>query len=193
MKQTQICYPHSLHLPPSSSTQPTATQAPTLAAVVETPAQANLHVLRDGEVVIYRRTRSSVWQCRYKLSVGGWQRVSTRKTALEHAVRVGCELYDEARFRERLGLEPVHKTFADIARSTLAELKRDLAAGTGKKIYVDYVSIIERYFVPFFGDKHLQNIKHNDIANFERWRNDKMGKRPKSSTLSETLIERLCA
>ncbi len=57
-----------------------------------------MHLLRDGEVVLYRRQRSRVWQCRYKLTNGAWQRQSTHKTALEHAVRVACDMYDEARF-----------------------------------------------------------------------------------------------
>jgi integrase len=62
-------------------------------------------------------------------------------------------------------------------------MRRDLAAGTGKKIYVDYCSVIERYFIPYFGDKYLQNLKHKDIAEFEAWRNHRMARTPKSSTL----------
>ena len=154
-----------------------------------------MHLLRDGEVVLYRRKRSRVWQCRYKLSTGEWQRQSTHKTALEHAVRVACDMYDEARFRQRLGLAAVAaKTFADIAAITVAELRNDLAAGTGKKIYVDYIQVIEKYFIPFFGERHLQNLKHTDIADFERWRNAKMGRLPKSSTLMNiaSAFSRVC-
>jgi hypothetical protein len=177
VKQTQICYPS-----PSNPSPPTpASFQTTLAALVD--AEPRIHTLRDGEVVLYQRKRSRVWQCRYKLFTGQWVRVSTRKSVLEHAARVAADLYDEARYRERLGLAPVQKSFADIARTTVEDLKRDLAAGTGKKIYVDYISIIERYFVPFFGERHLHNIKHEHIAEFERWRNAKMGRQPKSSTL----------
>ena len=124
-----------------------------------------MHLLRDGEVVLYRRQRSRVWQCRYKLSTGAWQRQSTRKTALEQAVRVACDLYDEARFRQRLGLAAVAaKTFADIAAITVVELRNDLAAGTGKKIYVDYIQVIEKYFLPFFGDRHLHTNQQTHQA-----------------------------
>ena len=88
----------------------------------------------------------------------------------------------------------MQKTFAEIARITVEELQRDLTAGTGKKIYVDYISIIERYFVPFFGERHLQNIKHDNIAEFERWRNNKMQRKPKSSTLMNfaSAFNRVC-
>jgi hypothetical protein len=52
------------------------------------------------------------------------------------------KLYDEARFRERMGLAPSRKTFSQIARLTLKEMRRDLAAGTGKKVYEDYCQVI---------------------------------------------------
>jgi integrase len=63
------------------------------------------------------------------------------------------------------------------------EMRRDLAAGTGKKIYEDYCQVVERYFIPFFGERHLQNFRHKDIVEFEVWRNEKMGRCPKTSTL----------
>ena len=171
MKQTQICNPTTARTTPTAPTtlaQQPASATLRLTDIVPTAAQGDLVLLRDGEVALYKRSRSRVWQCRYKLFTGQWVRVSTRKTAYEHAVRVATDLYDEARYRERLGLAPVQKGFADIARTTVEELRRDLSAGTGKKIFVDYISIIERYFVPFFGERHLHNIKHEHIAELER-------------------------
>ena len=70
--------------------------------------QAQSIYLRDGEVVLYRRSRSLLYQCRYKLADGTWYRQSTRKASIEHAVAVACDLYDEARYRQRLGL--AHQT-----------------------------------------------------------------------------------
>jgi hypothetical protein len=129
------------------------------------------------------RSDSRIWQYKFKRESGSWYRASTRKSVLEHAKRVAMDLHDEARYRERLGLAPAHKSFKDIAMATVEEMQRDLAAGTGKKIYVDYCSVIERYFIPYFGDKYLQNLKHKDIADFEAWRNHRMARTPKSSTL----------
>ena len=126
MKQTQLCYPTPSNLPP-----PPRASFKTSAALPD--AAPRIYALRDGELVLYKRKRSRVWQYRYKLFTGQWVRVSTGKTVLEHAVRVAADSYDEARYRERLGLAPVQKSFADIARVTLEELRRDLAAGTGKK------------------------------------------------------------
>ncbi len=121
----------------------------------------------------YKRQHSRVWQCRYKLFANEWHRQTTRRTVLADAVRVASEMYDEARFRERMGLAPARKSFSQIAQLTVEEMRRDLAAGTGKKIYYDYIQVIERYLVPFFGDRQLQTLKHKDIAEFEVWRNEK--------------------
>jgi hypothetical protein len=80
--------------------------------------------LRDGELVVYRRTRSLLYQCRYKLADGTWYRQSTRKASLEHAVVVACDIYDEARYRQRLGLAHRTHTYAQIASLTLLELRK---------------------------------------------------------------------
>lgn len=155
---------------------------------------SGVYYLRDGEVILYKRPRSRVWQCKYKLFTGKWIRVSTRKTGKDYAAQAACNLYDEARYRERMGLAPVQKTFAEIARITVDDLQRDIAAGTGKKIYADYCRAIEGYLIPFFGERYLQNIKHENIAEFERWRNAKMGRLPKSSTLMNfaSAFSRIC-
>jgi integrase len=76
----------------------------TLADVVAQTTVANVHYLRDGELVVYRRERSRVWQCKFKLYTNAWYRVSTFKTDLEYAKQRAGELYDEARYREKLGL-----------------------------------------------------------------------------------------
>ena len=174
------------HLP--TSIKVTFSGAPTPAPAAKsikdlTAGTDQIHRLRDGELILFRRSDSRVWQYKFKRESGSWYRASTRKSVLEHAKRVAMDLHDEARYRERLGLAPAHKSFKDIALATVEDMQRDLAAGTGKKIYVDYCSVIERYFIPYFGDKYLQNLKHKDIADFEAWRNHRMARTPKSSTL----------
>ena len=174
------------HLP--TSIKVTFSGAPTPAPAAEsikelTAGIDQIHRLRDGELILFRRSDSRIWQYKFKRESGSWYRASTRKSVLEQAKRVAMDLHDEARYRERLGLAPAHKSFKDIAMATVEDMQRDLAAGTGKKIYVDYCSVIERYFIPYFGDKYLQNLKHKDIADFEAWRNHRMARTPKSSTL----------
>jgi len=139
--------------------------------------------LRDGDVVLFRRPNSPLWQCRFKRHDNTWDRVSTKQASIEHAVRVACDLYDEARFRQRLGLAQKAPTFAEIAHATLYEMRRDLGEGIGKSVYLSYITCIEKYFLPYFQDKRLEEITYTDVHEFEIWRNRQMRLVPKSSTL----------
>ncbi len=147
-------------------------------------ATPNLIYLRDGEVVLYKRSSTPIYQCRYKLEGKGWVRVSTHKASLENAVAVACDLYDEARYRHKLGLAHTTQNFAHIAQATLKELRQQIDLGKGKTAFHSYVSCIEKYFIPYFGEKYLEQLTHNDITEFELWRNRQMGKLPKASTLN---------
>jgi integrase len=146
-------------------------------------ANPNIIYLRDGEVVVYRRNASPLYQCRYKLADGKWHRVSTRKASVENAVSVACLLYDEARFRQKLGLAHTAQTFAQIAEETLIDLRQQIDIKGTRGAFDSYVSCIEKYFLPYFGDRRLEELTHKDIVDFELWRNRQMNKKPKASTL----------
>ncbi len=101
MKQTQLSYP-SLALAQQNSPPSAASFETTYNGL--SAAAARIHTLRDGELVLYKRSQSRVWLCRYKLYDNQWHRQTIGRTVLADAVRVAGELYDEARFRERMGL-----------------------------------------------------------------------------------------
>jgi integrase len=168
---------------PKNTAQPHTTKQTSYALAMLAKANAQHIHLRDGEVVLYRRSRSLLYQCRYKLADGTWYRQSTRKASIEHAVAVACDLYDEARYRQRLGLAHQTHTFAQIAAVTLAELRVKIDARTGRTAYSDYVGCIEKYFVPYFKDKRLEELTHTDVVEFELWRDRQMRRKPKASTL----------
>jgi integrase len=140
--------------------------------------------LRDGEVVLFKRQHSHLWQCRYKLADGTWHRTSTRCASIEAAVAAATNLYDESRYRQRLGLAHRAQSFAHLAHSVVEDLRRQLDAGVGKSVYQSYITCIERYFLPYFQDRQLEEISHTDIVEFEIWRNRQMGRQPKASTLN---------
>ena len=142
--------------------------------------------LRDGEVVIHRRPGSPLWHCRFRLQDGSWHRQTTRQASIEHAVRMACDLYDETRFRQRLGLAQKSPTFAEIAHATLYSMRQDLDVGIGKSVYGSYITCIEKYFLPYFGDKRLEEITYTDVHEFEVWRNRQMNKVPRASMLLYT-------
>jgi hypothetical protein len=51
-------------------------------------------------------------------------------------------------------------------------------------VYSSYISVIERYFLPYFGDKPIETLTATDILQFESWRNRQMQRVPKASTLN---------
>jgi len=146
-------------------------------------ASARLIHLRDGDVVLYRVVRSRSWQARFKTFEGKWVRFSTRQRNVELAQRYACDAYDEARYRQRLGFATTVKRFDEMAKYCCEDMRRDLAAGVGKKVYTAYIAVIETYFIPFFGQHYLTSITHKHIAEFELWRNTQLKRKPKSSTL----------
>jgi integrase len=132
---------------------------------------------------VFRRTDSPLWQFRYRIRNGTWHRQSTKRASLELAVAVACESYDLARFRQRLGLAQNTRSFAQIAAVALEELRRQIDAARGKTAYDSYVSCIERYFLPYFADRQFEQLTHQDIQDFELWRDRQMAKKPRASTL----------
>jgi len=149
-----------------------------------TPTQPQTIYCRDGEVVVYRRSRSLLYQCRYKLSDGSWQRQSTGKASVEQAIVRACEIYDEARFRQRLGLAHRTHSVAHICAELCSQLRREIDAKGKKTALNDYLSIVERYFVPYFGEQQLEQLTHTDVREFEQWRDRQMARKPKTSTLN---------
>ena len=89
-------------------------------------------------------------------------RQTTGKAALEHAIVRACDIYDEARYRQRLGLAHRTHSVAQIAAVCCAALRRQIDAKGKKTALNDYVSLIECYFVPVFGDGQLATRSHTD-------------------------------
>lgn len=146
-------------------------------------AEGRLVHLRDSEVVLFKVSRSNYWQARFRIYTGKWIRFSTRRRNIDDAKQIACDRYDEARYRERLGFTALVKRFDEMAKCCIAEMRRDIAAGTGKKIYTAYIAVIETYLIPFFGQMYLTSITSKHIAEFEVWRNSQLKRKPKVSTL----------
>jgi len=141
------------------------------------------HLILDGEVRLYRRERSKRWQTAFSID-GHVVRVSTGKRNLEEAKEYARETFLEYKFRHKNDLPVVSKKFSDVARLAIADMRKQLDAGLGKRVYEDYVVCIERYLIPFFGAQYVTSIDYDKIQQFYDWRREKMGREPKASTLN---------
>lgn len=141
------------------------------------------HLILDGEVRVYRRERSKRWQTAFSID-GHVVRVSTGKRDLEEAKEYARDTYLEYKFRHKNNLPVVSKKFSDVARLAIADMRKQLDAGLGKRVYEDYIVCIERYLITFFGAQYVTSIDYEKIQQFYDWRRDKMGREPKASTLN---------
>lgn len=146
-----------------------------------TAQKETTHVLVPHSLVLFIRPRSSVWQCRYQVD-GIWQRESTKERDLEKAKAVAHDLLVEANVRKKLKAAPITRAFKDIAKQAILRMEKQIEDGDGKAMYKEYISIIEKYLIKFFGKYKVDAITHPLIEEFEAWRVMKMGITPKRST-----------
>lgn len=146
------------------------------------PQAETTHVLMNRELVLYKSPRSLVWQCRYKVD-HKWLRASTREYKFDLAVHKAKELLIEAEIRKRSNIPVVTRRFKDIAVLAVKRMQDEKRAGTGKVIYNDYMIVIERYLIPFFGSRMITNIDYKALDEFDEWRLDNMKKPPTQSTV----------
>ena len=73
-------------------------------------------------------------------------------------------------------------------------MKEQLENGAGKKSFRDYIIVIDKYLVPFFGDVFVTSIDYEMLQKFARWREEKMGREPRASTLNthNSALNRIC-
>ena len=146
------------------------------------PLADTTHVLMHRELVLYKCLRSEVWQCRYKVD-HRWLRASTREYKFDLACHRAKELLIEAEIRKRANIPIVTRKFKDIAILAVDRMQQEKRAGTGKVIYNDYMIVIEKYLIPFFGNRMINNINYKALDEFDEWRLDNMKKAPTQSTL----------
>jgi len=140
-------------------------------------------LILDGEVRVYRRERSKRWQVAFSID-GNPIRISTGKRNLNEAKEVARDIYLEYKFRHKNDLPIVTKKFSDVARLAIADMRKQLYGGLGKKVYLHYIVCIEQYLIPFFGAQYVTSIDYEKIQSFYDWRREKMGREPKASTLN---------
>ena len=82
----------------------------------------------DGEVRLFKRKHSRVWQVAFTLD-GRQVRVSSKKRIVKDAVTAAREIYLDYRFRQKNGLPVISKRFADVAALCRATMKHVNAGG----------------------------------------------------------------
>lgn len=139
------------------------------------------HVLLNGTLVLCRRERSSIWQCRYKVD-GKWLRSTTKEKDFDKARDKARELMIEAEIRKRSNLPVVTRKFSDVAKLAIQRMKDDKLAGKGKVSFDDYIRVIEDYLIKILGKRLITNIDTEALLYFDTERTKLMEKAATRST-----------
>jgi integrase len=140
------------------------------------------HTLIERELIVYRRERSGIWQCRFKVD-GVWQRASTKHSDLKKAKARAHELRMEAEIRRRANLPVITRKFRDVARLAVERLEHEIAIGKGKRSYTDYIRVIQDYLIPILGKRSITNIDYQALDELNIKRAERMEKVPTQSTM----------
>ena len=138
--------------------------------------------LIESALIVYRRERSGIWQCRYKVD-GVWQRASTKESDLTKAKARAHELRMEAAIRRRSNLPVITRKFRDVARLAVERLEHEIAVGKGKRSYTDYIRVINDYLIPILGKKSITSIDYQALDELNIKRAELMEKVPTQSTM----------
>ena len=142
---------------------------------------ATTHAIIPNALVVYRRSRSSIWQCRFK--VGDlWQRASTKQRELKKAIQTARELMVSAEIRKRDNLPVVTRRFKDVAKLAVQRLEQDIKLGRGKVSYKGYLQIINDYLIPILGRCAVTKIDQQQLETLDDKRTEMMGYEPSTST-----------
>jgi integrase len=140
------------------------------------------HTLLDRELIVYRRERSNIWQCRFKVD-GIWQRASTKERDLKKAKTKANELRIEAEIRKRSNLPVITRKFRDVAKLAVERMEHEIRSGNGKVSYADYIRVIEEYLISALGKRSITNIDYTALDELDAKRIEQMGKSPSQSTM----------
>ncbi len=140
------------------------------------------HTLIERELILYRRERSAIWQCRYKVD-GQWLRATTKERDLAKAKKKAHEIRMEAEIRKRENIPVVTRKFRDVAKLAVERLDNEAAKGKGKVSYNDYKRVIEDYLIPILGKRNITSIDYDALEELDRQRTEMMEKTPSQSTM----------
>jgi hypothetical protein len=140
------------------------------------------HVVSENEIVVYRRERSEIWQCRYKVD-GVWQRASTKERKLKDAKEVAKTLRIRAEIRKHDNLPVITRRFRDVAKLAVLRMEQKLKNGDGKVSYKDYIRVINDYLIPILGSRLITNIDNAALDYLDAERVRIMERAPSNSTL----------
>lgn len=138
----------------------------------------------NERLTLYRRSRSGRWQARVKLNTGEWHRFSTGTADFEKAKESANRELHNVGFRAENNLPQSTRKFKRVAEYARDRMQSALGAEAGKIVWKDYITAIDKYLIPFFGQMNTASIDVDALQRFDKWRTDKLGRPAALSTIN---------
>ncbi len=148
-------------------------------------AYRDKYEIRQGRITLYRRTaeggahQSDAWYCALKIPGQKTVRRSLKTTIREDAERKAEDIWFDLNQRSERGLSLSTKRFDLVARNYIKDLETKVEQDSTlppidqrfKPALLRSKSlIVNKYLIPYFDGKNLQDITDQDVLNYEHWR-----------------------
>lgn len=152
---------------------------------------AEKHTILGGKVHVYKRERSTVWQCSAYLE-GKNRRVSTKEESLAKAKEFAEDWYLELRGKKARGELLSEHTFAHAADRFTREYEL-MTAGERNEVYVKgHRGRLKNHLVPFFGKMGISQVTAGAVQDYRMSRiepkDEPNWKPPSRSTMHHEIV-----
>jgi len=131
-----------------------------------------------------KRAGSDNWYARLTLPSGKRLIKTTKTDDLEAAKEVALRLYYEVDARIQNKLPATTRKFKDVARHAIHRMEAELEQGVGKQAYKDYIQVLNKWLIPYFGGTYIAKLDLAAVTAFDAWRTEQNGKVPAQSTIN---------
>ena len=131
-----------------------------------------------------KRAGSDNWYARLTLPSGKRLIKTTKTDDFEAAKEVALRLYYEVDARIQNKLPATTRKFKDVARHAIHRMEAELEQGVGKQAYKDYIQVLNKWLIPYFGGTDIAKLDLAAVTAFDAWRTEQNGKVPAQSTIN---------
>ncbi len=147
-------------------------------------SQGTITVRINEHVRLDKRERSSKWQARVKLADGTWHRFSTKTEDQGKATDVAMKFFYTAEDRLKNKLPQSTRKFRRVAEFARDRMQSELDVGGGNIVFKDYITAINKYLIPYFGNYDIASIDTKSLIKFGKWRTQELGRKAHHSTIN---------
>ena len=130
------------------------------------------------------RPNSANWQARVKLADGSWHRFSTKTESVERATELAMKFFYTSEDRLKNNLPQSTRKFRRVAEFARDRMHEELTSGGGHVVFKDYITALDKYLIPFFGNYDVANIDAKALVEFGKWRTAQLGRKAHHSTIN---------